>query len=164
MIVISDTSPITNLAAIGQFDLLHLLYNEVWIPNAVWDELNASGKRWPGSSEVETSIWIKRSSVSNQSLLTALTRDLDQGEAESIVLALEKKADLILLDEKEGRRVAQRQGLFVLGTVGILIEAARKSYIHQLRPQLEALRQTAGFYLSDELFQAVLEKAGELPE
>ena len=164
MIVISNTSPLTNLAAIGQFDLLRILFEEIWIPEAVWDELNAFGKRWPGSSEVESSVWVLRLPVTNQSLLTALTRDLDRGEAESIVLALEKKADLILLDEKEGRHAAQRQGLYVLGTVGVLIEAARKSYIHQLRPQLEALRQTAGFYLSDELFQTALEQVGELPE
>jgi predicted nucleic acid-binding protein len=164
MIVISNTSPLANLASIGQFELLRLLFNEIWIPDAVWNELNAFGKVWPGSSEVESSIWVKRFSITNQSLVTALTRDLDLGEAESIVLALEKKANLVLLDEKEGRSAAQRQGLLVLGTVGVLLAAVEHGHIQLLRPYLEALRQTAGFYLGDELFQAVLEKVGELPE
>ena len=52
MIVVSNTSPLTNLAAIGQFDLLHRLYGNVHLAQGVWDELNASGKPWPGSNEV----------------------------------------------------------------------------------------------------------------
>jgi len=52
MIVVSNTSPLTNLAAIGQFDLLHSLYDKLYIAEAVWDELNANGKHWPGRDEV----------------------------------------------------------------------------------------------------------------
>ena len=52
MIVVSNTSPVTNLAAIGQFELLRLLYEEVHIPSAVWDELNAEGRSWPGREAV----------------------------------------------------------------------------------------------------------------
>lgn len=54
MIVVSNTSPLTNLAAIGQFELLHRLYGEIIIPEGVWIELNAYGKIWPGRNEVET--------------------------------------------------------------------------------------------------------------
>ena len=84
MIVVSDTSPLTNLAAIGQFNLLRQLYNEVHIPDGVWEELNAEGKRWPGSVEVAAADWVQRHAVKNQSLVTALRRDLGQGEAEGI--------------------------------------------------------------------------------
>jgi uncharacterized protein len=58
MIVVSNTSPLTNLAAIGQFSLLHNLYSSIKIADGVWDELNAKKKRWPGSKEVENSDWI----------------------------------------------------------------------------------------------------------
>ena len=52
MIVVSNTSPLTNLAAIGQFHLLHLLYEKTYIAEGVWAELNAYQRPWPGSAEV----------------------------------------------------------------------------------------------------------------
>lgn len=55
MIVVCDTSPLTNLAAIGQFDLLRRLYTEIHIADGVWDELNVEGKRWPGADNVAAS-------------------------------------------------------------------------------------------------------------
>lgn len=161
MIVVSNTSPLTNLAAIGQFDLLRRLFGQVHIPDAVWSELNADGKRWPGSLEVEKAAWITRHSIQNQPLVTALSRDLDQGEAESIVLALELNADIVLLDEKEGRHAAQRLGLTMMGVVGVLLFALGRKEIDTIQPYLDALRQTAGFYLSETLYQAILEQTQE---
>ncbi|MFQ5857605.1 MAG: DUF3368 domain-containing protein [Anaerolineae bacterium] len=161
MIVVSDTSPLTNLAAIGQFDLLRHLYARLHIAHGVWNELNAEGKRWPGRDEVAASDWIERHEVQDGALVTALQRDLDRGEAESIALALELGADLILLDEKEGRRAAQRLGLRVVGVVGILLEARANNLVDAVRPHLDALRQTAGFYLSESLYQYALELVGE---
>jgi hypothetical protein len=84
MIVVSNTSPLTNLAAIEQFDLLHSLYSRLHIAQGVWAELNTSGKCWPGCNEVAGAGWVKRHTVRNQELVTALRRDLDRGEAETI--------------------------------------------------------------------------------
>jgi predicted nucleic acid-binding protein len=125
------------------------------------DELNAGGKRWPGCDQVIAADWIERQMVSNQALVTALRRDLDRGEAETIALALELKADLALLDEKEGRHAARRLGLYVIGVVGILLEAKASGMIDAVRPHLRALRQTAGFYLSEPLYRHALALAGE---
>lgn len=161
MIVVSNTSPLTNLATIGQFDILRQLYTEIHIANGVWEELNAGGMRWPGRDDVAAADWIQRHTVQNQTLVTALRGDLDRGESESIALALELGAGLVLLDERAGRRAAQRLGLSVVGVVGVLLEAKRKGTIAQVRPQLDALRQTAGFYLSDSLYQHALELANE---
>jgi len=93
--------------------------------------------------------------------VVALQRDLDRGEAESIALALDRNADLLLLDEKEGRRAAQRLGLHVVGVLGVLLEAKRKGLVATIRPHLDALRQTAGFYLSETLYLHALELAAE---
>ncbi len=161
MIVVSNTSPLTNLAAISQFELLQRLFGEVYIPDAVWAELNAFGRRWPGSQEVENAAWIKRQVVHNQPLVTVLRRDLDHGEAECIALAVELKADLVLLDEKEARHIARRLDLKVMGVVGILLFAHARKEINQLKPHLDALRRTAGFYLSDALYQTILEQERE---
>jgi len=164
MIVISNTSPLTNLAAVGQLTLLHRLYNGLHIPDGVWEELNAEGQSWPGRDEVAAVNWIEKHPVRNQSLVTALQRDLGRGEAESIALALELSADLLLLDEREGRRAAERLGLRVIGVVGILLEAKSSAIIDKVRPLLDGLRQAAGFYLSESLYQHALVLAGESTE
>jgi len=109
-LVVSDTSPLTNLAAIGQFLLLRQLYGSLHIAEAVWDELNAAGQHWPGRNEVAAAPWIQRHTPKNRLLVAALRQDLDAGEAESIALALERKADLILMDERDGRHKAMRLG------------------------------------------------------
>lgn len=161
MIVVSNTSPLTNLAAIGQFDLLHQLYGEITIAEGVWAELNADGHEWPRRTETANAQWIQRRVVGDQVRVAVLLRDLDRGEAESIALALEIGADLVLLDEQDGRHMAQRLGLRVIGVVGMLLEAKAKGLIDQLRPQLDSLRWTANFYLSDAIYQAVLTMANE---
>jgi predicted nucleic acid-binding protein len=140
MIVVSNTSPLTNLAAIKLFQLLSRLFGEVHIPDGVWDELNAGGKSWPGSAEAASVSWIQRHSVQNEALVITLMRDLDKGEAESIALALELKADLLLMDEREGRRAAQRLGLQTLGVVGLLLDAKNQKEIGSIRPHLDDLR------------------------
>ena len=161
MIVVSNTSPLTNLAAIGQFHLLHNLYGDLHIADGVWDELNAGGQQWPGGYEVAAATWIQRRTVGNSALVTLLQRDLDRGEAETIALALALQADLVLLDEQEGRRTAQRLGLSLVGVIGILLEAKALGQIGLLRSQLDALRQKAGFYLSESVFQRALILAEE---
>jgi predicted nucleic acid-binding protein len=161
MIIVSNTSPITNLAAIGQFEILRRLFGKIEIAEGVWSELNANGKRWPGSLDVESATWVKRHKIKDQPLVTALRRDLDPGESESIALALEIKADLVLLDEKEARHIARRLGLNVMGVVGVLIYAHKRKEIDQVKPYLDALRQTAGFYLNEALYLAVLEQIKE---
>ena len=165
MIVVSNTSPLTNLAAIGQFELLRSLYTQVHIPIGVWNELNASAQKWPGCLEVmEAADWVSCLTVQNQDLVTTLRQDLDYGEAESIALGLELEADLILLDEKEGRRMAKRLGLKKVGVAGILLEAKVSGLIENVQPHLNALRQKAGFYLDEVLYQSILTLANEVQE
>ncbi len=72
MIVVSNTSPITNLAAIHQFDLLHLLYGQIHIPDAVWAELNSEDTHWPGRDEVAAADWIETHTLQNRSLVNVL--------------------------------------------------------------------------------------------
>ena len=163
MKVVSNTSPLTNLAAIGQFRLLEALYGQLIIAEGVWHELNAYGQTWPGREEVAAAGWTERPSVVNTPLVEALRRDLDLGEAETITLALELKADLVLMDEREGRRAAQRLGLKTLGVVGVLLDAKRQGFLPAVCPTFDALR-TAGFYLGEPAYRRGLELAGELDD
>jgi predicted nucleic acid-binding protein len=161
MIVVSNTSPLTNLAAIGQFTLFHQMYGRLHITEGFWEELNARGQHCPGRDEVAAVDWIERHTVQNQALVTALRRDLDRGEAETIALALELGAGLVLLDEQEGRHAAQRFELRVAGVVGLLLEARSRSAVDEVRPHLDALRHKAGFYLTDQVYHSALTLAGE---
>lgn len=161
MIVVSNTSPLTNLAAIGLFEILYQLYPNIHIANGVWAELNAFDQTWPGSSEVRAADWITQHPVQNQSLVTALRRDLDKGEAETIALSIELNADLVLLDERPGRQIAESFGLPVAGVLGILLNAKTLNLLPAIKPALDDLRQQAGFYLSDELYSHVLTIAEE---
>ncbi len=96
IVVVSNTSPLTNLAAIGQFDLLRRLYGELRIADGVWNELNANGKRWPGADNVAGASWIQRHTVQNQALVDALRQTAGFYLSESLyqstlVLASESK-------------------------------------------------------------------------
>jgi uncharacterized protein len=161
MRVVSNTSPIIALACAGRLDLLRGLYSQIVIPNAVFDEIAVVGAGEPGAREVVESPWIKRQPALNGPLVTALRLELDAGEAEAIALAVESGANLILIDERLGRRAAQRLGLTVVGTLGVLIAAKDRGLLATVRPVLDALRADAGFWITDELYNAVMQAANE---
>ena len=159
MIVVSNTSPITNLAAIGQLDLLHQIYREVVVPEAVFQELTAESGQHPGAVVRELD-WIRSRSVSNSAVVMALQLELDAGEAEAIALAQELAADLLLIDEHLGRVVAARLGIRIIGLLGVLIEAKHRRLIAEINPLVDAL-MNRGFRIGNDLYVRVLEAAGE---
>jgi predicted nucleic acid-binding protein len=161
LIVVSDTSPITNLAAIGRLDLLRFLYTELLIPNAVFDEIAVAGAGRPGSTEVAGSDWIHVRPVTDTRLVAALAVELDGGEAEAIALAIEHSADLVLLDERRARKAATRLGLLPVGVLGTLLGAKHAGHIARVGSLLDALRDVAGFWIADDLYAEVLKLAGE---
>jgi predicted nucleic acid-binding protein len=161
VIVVSNTSPLTNLAAVGLLDLLRQLYEKVFIPQAVYDELTGGSGGQPGATEVQTLEWIETMPVMDHALVVALQMELDEGEAEAIVLTKELAADLVLLDERRGRVVASRLGLRFVGLLGVLIEAKQKGSIPAVKAVLDDLVAKAGFWVSQQLYARVLQAAGE---
>lgn len=164
MIIVSDTSPITNLAAIGQLDLLHQLYNQITIPTAVYNEMVAVGKIVPGTVEVQTLTWIQTQAVTNTLQVTSLQENqenIDRGEAEAIVLALELKADLVLMDERRGRTLAISCGLNVTGLLGVLLQAKKQGLIPAVKPLIDQLIAKADFRVSSQLYALILQSANE---
>lgn len=167
MIVVSNSSPLIALAKIGEFNLLHSLYEELLIPDAVRAEVTrvdlnseAIELNRPGIEEVSGATWIRTVNVSNLAAIQLLRGRLDAGESEAIVLALELKADLLLIDEARGRRVAQSQGINTSVTVGTLVAAKTQGLILELTPLLNALL-ASGFRMSQELYQTARKLAGE---
>ncbi|MDJ0577538.1 MAG: DUF3368 domain-containing protein [Xenococcaceae cyanobacterium MO_234.B1] len=131
MIVISDTSVITNLAAIKHLQLLPQLYNQVIIPKAVYRELADIDPPVPGTLEVKSVSWLEVRQIKDLGTVEQLQNDvrLDPGESEAIALALELDADLLLIDERRGRAEANRLGLKIIGLLGILVEAKHQNII-----------------------------------
>ncbi len=159
--VVSDSSPLVNLARIGRLDLLPGLFSHLVVPDAVWEEVVVRGEGRPGATEVGTAAWIERRTVTGRDFVALLGEDLGAGEAEAIGLALECRARLLLMDERLGRQRAERLGIRCLGLVGILVLAKQRGLLPTVRPSLDALRDLAGFRLSAELIQRVLRDKGE---
>jgi uncharacterized protein len=164
VIVVSDTSPITNLSAIGQLGLLRQLYGTIIIPLAVYNEMVAVGKVVPGAVEVQTFDWIQVQAVVDAQSVTdvqAAQDDIDRGEAEAIMLALELKADLILMDERRGRALATDYGLNLTGLLGVFLQAKHNGLIPAVKPLIDQLIETADFRVSQQLYERVLQAASE---
>lgn len=161
MIVVSNTSPLVNLATVGQLDLLRQLYGKIIIPQAVYHEIVVVGAGQPGDIEIKTFDWIETQQANDRIVVTSLELELDRGEAEAIALATALKADLLLLDERKGRVVASRLGLKFVGLLGILIEAKHKGLIVEVKPIMDSLITKAGFWMSQQLYEQVLQVVRE---
>ena len=150
MKVVSNTSSLINLDWIGRLELLHELYGTIQIPEAVWHEIVVQGAGQPGAKEVSHASWIKTCPVDNKLLVLALHQELDAGEAEAIALAMEQKAELLLMDERLGRETARYFGVNYTGVIGVLIEAKQRGgLIGSIKEQLDSLRTMAGFHVNN---------------
>ncbi len=162
MIVVSNTSPIFYLSTIGQLDLLRQLYDEIVIPNTVFQEITNVGNTDVSATVVPTLNWIKIQSTTDLTLVNTLSHELDPGEAEAIALAVELDADRLLIDERLGRNAAIRLGLKVTGVLGILIAAKRKNLIQEVKPLLDTLIKQVGFWIDEQLYTEILQAVDEL--
>lgn len=158
MIVISDTSVITNLIHLGELNLLHHLFHKIIIPEKVYEELAQLPTQADLIEELE---WIEIKKISDTDLFNRLIVSLDAGEAESITLALELKADLLIIDEKRGRRIATEFGISITGLLGILVEAKELKLIESVKPLLDQLIQEIGFRVNPKLYQEILRLVDE---
>lgn len=157
--VVVDSTPIIALSLAGRLDLLQAFYRQVVIPPAVRSELEAGGGNRPGAAELAAASWIETVGLEDPGRAQLLA-DLDRGEAEVIALAQEMGARLVVIDERLGRRHAQRLGLPVTGTLGLLLRAKQDGLVRAVRPLVETL-QAGGIYLGARLVEEALRLAGE---
>jgi predicted nucleic acid-binding protein len=161
MIAVCNTSPISNLIQIDALSILGRLFARIITPPEVAIELDAGSeilglwRETPGADSIETV------PAANQDLVRELSATLHAGESAAIALALQIPGSLLPIDEVAGRKTATRLGLRVVGTVGILIRAKERQLVERIEPCLQALRQKARFWLSDDLYDHALILAGE---
>ena len=153
MIVVSDTSAVTALLQVGRIDLLRELYGEVFIPEAVRDELARSHSSLP--------TFLRCEHVLNMPEVRRLLAEIDLGEAEAIVLAKERHADVLLIDDLDARRVAQREGVPFIGLLGVLVQGKQAGRVSSVRNLTAELERVADFRLSAEIKEIAFRKAGE---
>ncbi len=160
MKVVANAGPLIALARIGQFEMLKFLYNQVYIPLAVRDEIVVSGCDRPGAKEVSLASWVHVVNVQDMTAVQLLRERLDTGESEAIVLAIQLEADLLLIDEARGRRVAEAWGLNKTGTIGTLVAAKTRGVVPSVGPLLDSLR-ASGFRMGVDLYREALRLADE---
>ena len=158
MLIVSDTSPITNLIQVDQLELLRRVFGEIIIPQKVFEELSA----YEGHKKlIELQSWILVKSVNDEAEVKILEEVLDPGEAEAIVLAKELDAEFLIIDEKRGRRIAKTHGLRITGLLGVLIRGKKQGYLNELKPILDKLIDELQFRVDRNLYEWTLSEVGE---
>lgn len=161
MIVVSDTSPISNLILIDRLVILRQLFAEIFIPPAVHAEIAALKLFDTDLREYENSTWIKRTTPENFEKVRSLQENVDEDEAQAIALALEIHCDLLLMDERIGTAIARNEGLRTVGLIGVLLKAKESGIVPAVRPIVSELKIKAGFWLHEDLEKRIFKEANE---
>jgi len=150
--VVADTSPLIALHQLGRLSLLQRIFGEIYIPPAVARELS------PGVPDLPS--WIVVRGLAQPIASEILRASLGAGESEAMSLALEVKAELLIVDDRPARRLALNLGISVAGTAGILLRAKQLGFVPEVRPLLDEIIRR-GFRLSPAIREKALDDAGE---
>jgi hypothetical protein len=156
VLVVADSSPLIYLSRIRLLHILPTLFGDVVVPRAVWEEAVGRRPSAPGIETLRQASWIRV--VDDPSPSADL--GLDPGETAAILVAESLQADLLLIDERVGRSVAQERGLAVRGTLGVLVQARQSNVLSALKPVLDAL-VAEGFRIAPALIRQALAYVGE---
>lgn len=160
MIVVSDSTPLITLMKVQRLDILMDMFGEVLIPSAVFSEVTENENYREEADLIKESDYIRVVTVEDNERVAFLQRavGLDLGESEAIIYADNERADLLLMDEIAGRKVAQNMKLPITGSLGIIVQAFRKGYIsaHEAEDILEGIRN-ANRHISARLLKDALD-------
>lgn len=154
MKAVVNSTPLIALALTGHILLLKSLFDEVFVPISVYEEVTLRGQSRPGTSAVKDAHWLVTRTPQQQLPLPVELLRLDPGERDVILLAKEIEADWVLLDEKLARRTASEMGFQVKGTLGILLIAYRTGLISK-EEAIETIRilEHSSIHLSQKLIE-----------
>lgn len=157
--VIVNSTPLIILCGIGRLDILRQMYQKIYIPSAVFQEVTV--KNDSACMQIQSAReWICVEQIKDESEKKMYKAKLHAGEVEVMILAQEQEADLIILDDNAAKKTAKYLGFTVTGTLGVLLKAKRLGIIEEVRSLLLEMKQN-GFYVSNTVEYMVLEKAGE---
>lgn len=158
--MVCNCGPLVALAGAGQLGLLPALFDRLLVPGEVWEEFHQCQS--PVGMEVGQLMDVTFELLPCQPLIDPLlVAQLDRGEAAVITAASGMPGSRVLMDERKGRRIAERVFMLpIMGTGGVLILGKRRGLLPAVRPVLLAMRKS-GYYLSDGLISEVCKMAGE---
>jgi predicted nucleic acid-binding protein len=161
--VVVDSSVLISLASGEQFHLLREFYSTIFIPPAVWNEVAATPKPFgfPEMQQGQMAGWVRIQKPASVTAIQCLPYSLQAGETEALALAIELTNTLLLVDDAQGRLAAKALNIAYTGTIGVLLRAKKEGKIPALRQVLHLLRQRTTFWLSAQVYHAVLQQAGE---
>ena len=157
--VVSNTTPILSFIKLNRLDILKKIYEKILIPEAVFNEIREGKSKY--YTDISKESWIEILKVENRKILSQLEKKLDKGEAEAIALSLELSADLLLIDEKLGRKIAEEKGIKITGTIGILIKAKKQGIIKEVKPFIYELIEKGNYY-KESFIKLILQHTGEI--
>ncbi|MCP4402404.1 MAG: DUF3368 domain-containing protein [bacterium] len=157
--VISNTSPLFYLHQIGHLALLQRLYEQIIVPEAVVQELEAGRQQGESVPDIQEFPWMEVRLTRIPALVRLIT-DLGPGEAQVLALALEIPNSLSILDDRLAREIAQLQKLRITGTAGVLLKAKQRGFLPEIASLLKKF-SLAGFRLSEHVNAQILKLAGE---
>jgi len=152
MSIVSNSSPLILLAKIGRFNLLRDLFKLIYIPKSVYHEVVIVGAGKAGSKEVEEGVrsgWIK---VEEVQISPELELILGRGEAETMA---EKLILPLIIDERKGRKIAEKKGIKIIGTLGVILKAHKLGLIKDLNAEIEKLIK-AGIRIDKNILRRLL--------
>lgn len=158
--VIVNTTPLIALCHVEQLDILKKMYGEISIPKAVYKELSEK-KESICKKQIDVSFdWIHVENIKNQMAKSMFKTQLHDGEVEVMILAKEKNADIVIIDDANAKKHAKYLKLPVTGTLGVLIKAKRQGYISELKPIIQKMVDK-NIYISEKLMKFCLEQVNE---
>ncbi len=152
--IIGDSSALIALSIVGKLELLETLYDTLYIPQAVYDEVTKLEKKQSDILKVFLKERVKTVELNLKKL------GLGIGELEAITLYKQLNADVLLIDDNRAKKYALLNDVRVVGSLGILIKAKEKGYIEKIKPLLDKL-QDSDIFVSDALVTKVLDICGE---
>lgn len=158
MKVVSNATPIISLATINQLSLLQKLFGKIYVPKAVYKEIKV--KEAFGYQEIDSE-YFQIAEITGKKYLGFLLNDLDLGEAEAILLSTEIDADVLIIDERLGYKMAKSQKINAIGTLSVLLMAKQQGLIENVKPLLDEMIQKGSWY-SHAVYNNFLKQIGEL--
>jgi hypothetical protein len=156
--VFSNTTPLFAFSALRRLDVIQRICGRLFVAESVIEECAVGGLI--NVPDLKTFPWIQI--VPSPSAPDPRFFALDAGERDTLSVALERKADWVLIDERLGRNLAEYYGLAVVGTLGMLLKAKKSGLLPAFLPEVRKL-QDFGFCYQENLVQRLAELAGENP-
>jgi len=153
-LIVSDSTTIITLLNIDRMDILENIFEQVIIPSKVHNEICIK------NITLNDSFFMKKE-IEDKTLYKLLSKNLDAGESEALVLAIEMDLSLII-DEKKGRRIAHNMGISIMGILGVLLLGYKRNYLQydEIREIYKAIKE-ADFRVSKKLEERFFYLLGE---